>query len=264
MQTIYNAANAIDAQRVIDLLASEAILAHVQGAYLTGGVGELPAGDMVRVWVADEDAERAREVLSRNDNNLALPDDEDDRRPEPAPSAKRGIPSGWVGLVFGLLIGYGLAYWQLRLPQETDEVDYNGDGIVDTKYEFHGERLVGSSDDRNGDERPDQVWVHGAEGASEATIDDDFDGRFEAKARYRKNQPAAVERDVDGDDFAELRSEYAHGVLIEATFSDPATGAVFKREHYEGGVLVRAEVDANRDGTFETTRRYDASGEIVP
>jgi predicted metal-dependent HD superfamily phosphohydrolase len=64
MRAIYHAANPIDAQLAVDRLAAEGIAAHVQGAYLSGGVGELPAGDLLRVWVADEDAVRALAALA--------------------------------------------------------------------------------------------------------------------------------------------------------------------------------------------------------
>jgi predicted metal-dependent HD superfamily phosphohydrolase len=64
MRAIYHAANPVDAQLAVDRLAAEGIAAHVQGAYLSGGVGELPAGDLLRVWVADEDAVRALAALA--------------------------------------------------------------------------------------------------------------------------------------------------------------------------------------------------------
>lgn len=65
MDVIYHAANAIDAQLVVDLLASEGVHAHVQGGFLAGGIGELPAGDLVRVAVAPGDVLQARAILAR-------------------------------------------------------------------------------------------------------------------------------------------------------------------------------------------------------
>lgn len=64
MRAIYHAANPIDAQLAVDRLAAEGIPAYVQGGYLSGGVGELPAGDLVRVCVAGADAVRALAVLA--------------------------------------------------------------------------------------------------------------------------------------------------------------------------------------------------------
>ncbi len=64
MKAIYNAANLIDAQLVSDLLADSGIQTHVQGSFLVGGIGELPAGEMMRVWVADEAADEAKRLIA--------------------------------------------------------------------------------------------------------------------------------------------------------------------------------------------------------
>ena len=92
MQTIYHAANAIDAQQVVDLLASESIRAHVQGSFLAGGVGELPAGDLVRVLVADQDAVQARAILARGRPASEVVDDALD------PTLVRSWQRAWTGL----------------------------------------------------------------------------------------------------------------------------------------------------------------------
>ncbi len=92
MQTIYHAANAIDAQLVVDLLASEGIRAHVQGSFLAGGVGELPAGDLVRVQVADGEALHARAVLAQGRVASEVVDDALD------PMLVRSWQRAWAGL----------------------------------------------------------------------------------------------------------------------------------------------------------------------
>lgn len=92
MQTIYHAANAIDAQQVVDLLASEGIGAHVQGGFLAGGIGELPAGDLVRVLVEAADALQARAVLDRGRPASDVVDDALD------PALVRSWQRAWTGL----------------------------------------------------------------------------------------------------------------------------------------------------------------------
>jgi predicted metal-dependent HD superfamily phosphohydrolase len=67
MKAIYNAANPIDAQLVSDLLADAGIQTHVQGSFLVGGIGELPAGEMMRIWVADEAAGEAKRIIAEHD-----------------------------------------------------------------------------------------------------------------------------------------------------------------------------------------------------
>lgn len=75
MKAIYNAANPIDAQLVADLLADAGIQSHVQGSFLVGGIGELPAGEMMRIWVPDEAADAAKQIIaesSRGDGGDSL------------------------------------------------------------------------------------------------------------------------------------------------------------------------------------------------
>ena len=74
MKQAYHAADAVDAQLAVDLLAAEGIQAHTQGRFLSGATGELPAGELLRVWVEDADLERAKQVLAaraRGDDALA-------------------------------------------------------------------------------------------------------------------------------------------------------------------------------------------------
>lgn len=68
MKSIYNAANPIDAQLVADLLADAGIETHVQGSFLVGGIGELPAGEMMRIWVPDESADEAKRIIAEGNS----------------------------------------------------------------------------------------------------------------------------------------------------------------------------------------------------
>lgn len=64
MKVAYHAASVIDAQLVVDLLSAGDIPAHVQGSFLSGGAGELPVGELVRVWVPAEAFEAAQRLLA--------------------------------------------------------------------------------------------------------------------------------------------------------------------------------------------------------
>jgi predicted metal-dependent HD superfamily phosphohydrolase len=92
MKQAYRAANPVDAQLVVDLLASEGIAGFTQGQYLSGGVGELPAGELLRVWVADEVLDRARAVIARRGTQAPLLDDALD------PMLARSWSRAWQGL----------------------------------------------------------------------------------------------------------------------------------------------------------------------
>jgi predicted metal-dependent HD superfamily phosphohydrolase len=89
----YHAENPVDAQLALDLLAGEGIVAHVQGSFLSGAVGELPAGELLRLWVADEDLARAKQLLAgRARGDAALAPDEAD------PLLARSWERAWRGL----------------------------------------------------------------------------------------------------------------------------------------------------------------------
>lgn len=70
MKIIYRAENIIDANLVKAALADAGIQAFVSGEYLTGGVGQLPALDLVTVMVAETDIERAAPIAEGIDAEL--------------------------------------------------------------------------------------------------------------------------------------------------------------------------------------------------
>jgi hypothetical protein len=64
MQTVYHASNEFTAQLIVDLLRSERIDAQIHGAWLAGAAGELPLAGLIRVLVADADADRAGVIVA--------------------------------------------------------------------------------------------------------------------------------------------------------------------------------------------------------
>jgi len=70
VKIIYRAENIIDANLVKAALADAGIQAFVSGEYLTGGVGQLPALDLVTVMVAETDIERAAPIAQGIDAEL--------------------------------------------------------------------------------------------------------------------------------------------------------------------------------------------------
>ncbi len=59
MTPVYDAENSLDAHLVRHVLEAAGIRAHVFGEALAGGIGELPAGGLVRVCVDDHDVPAA-------------------------------------------------------------------------------------------------------------------------------------------------------------------------------------------------------------
>ena len=67
---IYNAESLIDANLLLHRLQEVGIAARVNGGFLMGGVGELPAAGLVTVVVADADAEAALKVAHAFEQDL--------------------------------------------------------------------------------------------------------------------------------------------------------------------------------------------------
>lgn len=63
MRAIYEPAHSIEANLIVGLLQQFGIEAHIAGEYLQGGAGELPAFGLMRVMVANENAEAARQLI---------------------------------------------------------------------------------------------------------------------------------------------------------------------------------------------------------
>ncbi len=70
MKIIYRAENIIDANLVKAALTDAGIQAFISGEYLTGGIGTLPALDLVTVMVAETDVERAAPIAEGIDAEL--------------------------------------------------------------------------------------------------------------------------------------------------------------------------------------------------
>lgn len=68
MIIIYRAANIADAHLIRQMLEAEGIPAFIQGEYLQGAVGELPANTEIHVHVADDNAYAARAIVDEWEN----------------------------------------------------------------------------------------------------------------------------------------------------------------------------------------------------
>jgi hypothetical protein len=64
MKTVFDASNNIEAHLVMHQLQQAGIDARIEGEYLQGGIGELPAAGNVRVVVNPKDEAEARAVIA--------------------------------------------------------------------------------------------------------------------------------------------------------------------------------------------------------
>lgn len=69
MKIVYQAANIIEAHLVTGLLQAHEIQAFVSGHYLQGGVGEIAPTGFANVSVADDDVQRAINVVTEYEQN---------------------------------------------------------------------------------------------------------------------------------------------------------------------------------------------------
>jgi hypothetical protein len=70
MQIIYRAENSIDANLLKGLLEQHGIMAFVNGEFLQGGIGELPASGLVTVSVNESDVAEARAIAEKLESDL--------------------------------------------------------------------------------------------------------------------------------------------------------------------------------------------------
>lgn len=260
MPTVFEAANLVEAHMVQDLLRQQGLTsARVEGEYLQGAMGELPARGLLRVVVDEAEATAARRLIAEFE--AAQPDGGPTRAGHGAQRAPSRV--GWACL--GLVLGMVATVAALRTPASEGGVDHDRDGVLDERW-THGAtgRPLRVEVDRNFDRRADAVNHYDARGElADGQADDDFDGRFETRLRYRVGMVESSEVDADGDGYPELRFDYSHGLPRTMSVIEPTTGWPLRVEHYRLGLLTEAEVDTDRDGRLDTRLRYDRLGEVV-
>lgn len=259
MKTVYNAANALEAQMLADLLQQEGITAHIRGAHLQGAIGELPAAGLVRLEVLEEDHARAREVIDRWEAASPVAD-------TPVGTVAQAGSSRWFlpGLA-GLVLGIAVSCAWTRVPVFTEGQDDNGDGVIDEHWRLSASgRHLSTEVDRNFDQRIDAVSTLDGDGhVVRFDADEDFDGVMETHVYYKHNNPELAEVDLDGDGAADVRTLYRDGVAQTMAYLDPITQKVVRVEHLRLGFTVRADVDTDGDGRLDTTEVYSRVGAVV-
>lgn len=108
----YRAANIADAHLVRQMLEAEGIPAFIQGEYLQGAVGELPANTEILVRVSDDRYDDARAVVAEWESGepVVFDDDEDDDAAAvaTAPTAKRSAIRYFL-LFVAIVVGGSIA-----------------------------------------------------------------------------------------------------------------------------------------------------------
>lgn len=63
MLCAYHPQDMTEAQLISELLSAHHVKCHMSGQYLQGAMGELPALDLLGIWVAPEDLGLVRELI---------------------------------------------------------------------------------------------------------------------------------------------------------------------------------------------------------
>lgn len=269
MQMIHHAANLTDAYLLRQLLEDAGIPVHLNGEYLQGALGEVPANTPILLMVPDEHVQTARVIVL--DWERATP--QYDETPEDdavapasviAPAKRGGSVSATIGsLLFGAFCGAAIVWTVYNRPGTPGEIDYDGDGRIDERWYFAGDRFDRIETDRNRDGRIDQIVRYLASGNIDSIeSDDDFDGRLERTDAFHDGQPHTLTTDRDGDGKTDFRSLYESGVVARDEWLD-RSGRVVKTVRYRDGRPVSGEIDSDGDGSLDAARAYDARGEIV-
>lgn len=252
--TAYEAANGLEAHMIADLLKQEGIEAEVSGQHLQGAVGELPAAGLVRVLVEEDQYLQARAIIQRWESTDVG-----------APTAPVRPRKRWPAFLAGLLLGVGATWAVTRVPSYENGYDHNGDGILDEKWIYGGNRAPQKWEaDRNLDGKIDITsWFDDRGRALRSESDDDFDGKIDTRVNYRLNQPQVSSSDTNGDGFEDMRTHFRGGVIDTIEYLEPKTGRVIKRDFLKIGRTTHAEIDTDGDGKMDRRVTYDAILEPV-
>jgi hypothetical protein len=91
MQVVYRPENIVDAHLVKDALDHAGIPCFVNGEFLTGGVGQLPARDFLSVSVPDNFVDDAAPVVREIEAMLRAPVASDGDQTASAPQGEDGV-----------------------------------------------------------------------------------------------------------------------------------------------------------------------------
>ncbi len=82
MRKIYEPENMMEGELLQSMLASEGIDSHITGRHLLGGMGELPVFGLLGLVVDDDQADRARQLITEYNGAFPLSGDDLDSYPD--------------------------------------------------------------------------------------------------------------------------------------------------------------------------------------
>jgi len=274
MKVLYEAANAIEAHLLRDLLQHEGLSPFVQGELLQGAMGELPLAGLVFLWIPDEEYAQAREIVldwEKADASARSSDDsgEDEEgsaaRAQLPEKATRFYTGKAVSLFFiGLALGVAASATYFRAPVSSDGTDDNRDGVDDETWIYAPDgRLQKWREDRNFDGKVDATADYRRGRIEESSSDDNFDGFFDSTTRYRNGNAESETIDSNADGAPDIRNTFKHGVPLKSEILSGDTGLPLRVEFWKLGTLQYADIDSDRNGALDTRIFYSMLSEEV-
>ena len=252
MKSIFEASTAIDAHMILNLLEQEGIKGRVDGEYLPGAVGEIQAINLVRVMVDESDYEKASRII-RAWEEIEVEEEE----------KTKSSTTGVSAFLFGLVLGGGLILLVYNTPVTEDGIDMNGDGVLDEKWIYRDNRISKTVVDRNFDRKIDIVYFFDRRVIlKEATFDDNFDGVFETVYKYKDGLTHSRNSDLNQDGNVDYRASFKYGDIDEVEILGEGQDPRSKRQKFQMGKLISAELDSNGDGNFDVVYEYDYFEEV--
>lgn len=252
MKLLYEASNFLEAHMILNLLEQEGLSARIDGEYLQGGFGDLPAAT-VRVMIEESDYSAGKKII----------DEWIERQPavqSNASSTKLGFGSAMAGFFVGVIV----TAVYLHFPINVDGIDYNNDGKLDETWETHNYQISKTKIDRNFDGTVDFIFYFNRKGHLDySSTDEDFNGTFETKTEYHNGSPARWESDTQDVGVINYIVTYKHGVIETETFIDLVTRKPKKVNYFGKFKIEKSEIDTNNDGVMDTIYEYDSIGEIT-
>jgi tetrahydromethanopterin S-methyltransferase subunit G len=261
MQTIFQASNAVEAHMLKNMLEQENVPSFIEGEFLQGAVGELPAHNLVRLVVADTDFERAQKII--NEWQQAQEINHEEIKKEINAKEFRQLPK-FILIVFGIILGLIISLVFFRTPYDFNGIDYNKDDQLDEKWTYSptGVPLL-LEIDRNLDKKFDFITRYNQNGIPEnSEFDENFDGVFETKATYEGGNISITKTDTDGDGFADFVTNFRFGVVASVEYINVYSGYPNKICSYDLGKIKMCKIDTDLDRVMDKQVHYDASGEI--
>lgn len=106
MIKVYDASNSAEAYMIANLLEQSGIEAIVEGEYLQGALGELPASGLVRLMVPNTDYQKAKEIIEKWEQV----------QPNIAEPTNRRSKTSFLSLAVAFFAGVGLMAYFLIFP----------------------------------------------------------------------------------------------------------------------------------------------------